>query len=166
MPATREDLFARLTELGIETETHRHPPVFTVEEAQRHCGHLPGGHCKNLFFKDKKRRLWLVITLGDRPVNIKAIEKAIGSARLSFARPDLLMEALGVTPGSVTPFGLINDVEQRITVVLDRGMMALDLLNYHPLENDATTAISPAGLARFIQSCGHEPVLLDFAAVG
>ena len=166
MPATREDLFARLAGLGIETETHEHPPVFTVEEARRHCGHLPGGHCKNLFFKDKNRGLWLVVTLNDRPVDIKATEKAIGSARLSFGKPDLLMEVLGVTPGAVTPFGLINDAGRRVTVVLDREMMGLDLLNYHPLGNDATTAIAPAGLARFIESCGHQPIVLDFAAVG
>ncbi len=164
-PATREELFARLAELGIGTETHEHPPVFTVEEAQVHCAHLPGGHCKSLFFKDKKRQLWLVVTLDDRRVDLKKLDRAVGAARLSFGRPELLAEVLGVVPGSVTPFALINDREGRVKVVLDREMMAMDLLNYHPLSNDATTAIAPRDLRRFIASCGHEPQDLDFAGL-
>ncbi|MFQ5783492.1 MAG: prolyl-tRNA synthetase associated domain-containing protein [Alphaproteobacteria bacterium] len=166
MPATREALFARLEELGIATETHEHPPVFTVEEARRHCAHLPGGHCKSLFFKDKKGALWLVVTLDDRRLDLKSLDRTIGAARLSFGRPELLYEVLGVTPGSVTPFALINDCDRRVNVVLDREMMALDLLNYHPLSNDATTAIRPGDLRAFIASCGHEPRELDLAAPG
>ncbi|MFQ5959057.1 MAG: prolyl-tRNA synthetase associated domain-containing protein [Alphaproteobacteria bacterium] len=166
MPATRDDLFARLAELGIDTETHEHPSVFTVEEAKTHCSHLPGGHCKSLFFKDKKGELWLVVTLDARRLDLKKLDKAIGAARLSFGRPELLHEVLGVTPGSVTPFALINDRERRVNVVLDREMMAMALLNYHPLSNDATTAITPAGLRAFIASCGHEPKEIDFGALG
>ena len=166
MPATREDLFTRLAELGVDTETHEHPPVFTVEEAREHCSHLPGGHCKSLFFKDKKGTLWLVVTVDARRLDLKKLDKAIGAARLSFGKPDLLFEVLGVTPGSVTPFALINDRERRVNVVLDREMMAMDLLNYHPLSNDATTAVTPAGLRAFIASCGHEAREIDFAALG
>lgn len=165
MPATPDQLFARLEELGIHTSTYRHPPVFTVEEARVHCGHLPGEHCKNLFLKDKKGRLWLVVTRDSRDVDIKALQKALGAARLSFGKAELLMEILGVSPGGVTPFALINDREQRITVVLDTAMMKADTLNYHPLSNDATTAIAPADLRRFIAACGHEPVEFDFAAI-
>ena len=166
MPATRADLMARLDELGIETVTHVHPPVFTVEEAKRHCGHLPGGHCKSLFLKDKKGLLWLVVTLDERRVDLKALSRALGAARFSFGKAELLHEVLGVTPGAVTPFGLINDRERRVNVVLDAEMMALGLLNYHPLGNDATTAIAPRGLLALIVSFGHRPRVFDFAALG
>ncbi len=165
MPATRQELFARLDELGIDTTTYEHPPVFTVEEAKRHCGHLPGGHCKSLFLKDKKGGLWLVVTLDERPVNLKALAKALGAKTFSFAKPELLMEVLGVIPGAVTPFALINDTERRVNLVLDAAMMALDLLNYHPLSNDATTAITPRGLRDVIASFGHQPRLFDFATI-
>ncbi len=165
MPATRADLFARLAELGIETETHEHPPVFTVEEARAHCAHLPGGHCKSLFLKDKKGAMWLVVTLDDRVLDLKKLSRAIGSARLSFGRPERLLEVLGVTPGSVTPFALINDPEHRVTVILDSRMMEIDPLNFHPLTNDATTAIRPDDLRRFIRACGHEAREIDLAAL-
>jgi Ala-tRNA(Pro) deacylase len=161
MPKTPEELFARFAELGIETKTYTHPPLFTVEESRRLRGDLPGGHCKSLFFKDKKERYWLVVTLEDRPVDIKALEGRIGSARLSFARPERLMEVLGVKPGSVTPFALINDVERQVTVVLDQAMLAQDPLNYHPLHNAATTAIASNDLIRFVESCGHAPRVVD-----
>jgi Ala-tRNA(Pro) deacylase len=162
MPASPEDLFARLAELGIATETHRHAPLFTVEESRRLRGDLPGGHCKSLFFKDKKGALWLVVTLEDRELELKHLHRHIGSARLSFGKPELLMEALGVTPGAVTPFALINDTGQRVKVVLDAEMLRRAPLNYHPLSNDATTAIAPADLEKFIAACGHQAQVLDF----
>ena len=165
MPATREELFAQMRDLGIETTTHTHPPVFTVEEAKRHCGHLPGGHCKNLFLKDKKGRLWLVVTLDNQPIDLKSLSKALGCQRFSFGKPALLLEVLGVTPGSVTPFALINDTHVRVSVVLDAAMMARDRLNYHPLTNDATTAIAPRGLLDFIVSFGHRPRIFDFSSL-
>jgi len=165
MPATREDLFARLAALGIATTTHEHPPVFTVEEARRYCGELPGGHCKSLLLRTKKRALWLVVTLDERRVDLKALAKALGAGRLSFTSADLLAEVLGVTPGSVTPFALINDHDHRMRVVLDAAMLTRAPLNYHPLENDATTAIAPADLLRFIAECGHEPLILDLGAL-
>ncbi len=165
MAATREELFARLAELGIETATHGHPPVFTVEEAKQHCGHLPGGHCKSLFLKDKKGGLWLIVTLDERPVNLKALARALGAKTFSFAKPELLMAVLGVIPGAVTPFGLINDTEQRVNLVLDAGMMGLELLNFHPLSNDATTAITPRGLRQVIAAFGHQARLFDFTAI-
>jgi Ala-tRNA(Pro) deacylase len=161
MPKSPDELFARLTELGIETKTYTHPPLFTVEESQRLRGDLPGGHCKSLFFKDKKDKYWLVVTLEDRPVDIKQLEGRLGSARLSFARPERLMEVLGVIPGSVTPFALINDNERQVTVILDKQMLDRDPLNYHPLHNAATTAIAPADLLSFIKACGHEPRIVE-----
>jgi Ala-tRNA(Pro) deacylase len=159
--ASRADLFAKLDSLGIDTTTHEHPPVFTVEEAKAHCADLPGGHCKSLFLKDKKDRLYLLVALDSRPIDLNAIGKRIGSARLSFGRPELLQEVLGVTPGSVTPFALINDRAHRVSVVLDAGMMRETVLNYHPLTNTATTNIRPDDLRRFIAACGHEPTEIE-----
>ncbi len=161
MPASQAELFARLDELGIAHRTHRHAPVFTVEESRRLRGALPGGHCKSLFFKDKKGALWLLVTLEDRALDLKRLHQRLGAARLSFGSPELLWEVLGVRPGAVTPFALINDARQRVNVVLDEAMLSHDPLNYHPLENDATTAISPAGLLAFIGACGHRPTVVD-----
>jgi len=157
MPATRADLLARFDRLGIKTETRDHAPVFTVEEARALRGEIPGGHCKNLFLKDEKGSIWLIVCLEEARVDLKAAPSRIGSKRLSFGKPDLLMEVLGVEPGSVTPFGLINDAAARTHVILDKPMMEQALLNYHPLSNDATTTIRAADLLAFIRSCKHEP---------
>ena len=157
MPASREDLFERLRSLGIETRTLDHAPVFTVDEAKQVHDDMPGGHCKNLFCKDEKGVLWLIVALEDAVINLKTAPAKIGSKRLTFGKPDLLIEVLGVEPGSVTPFGLINDTSARTNVILDEAMMKHPLLNYHPLRNDATTAISGDDLLKFIRSCGHEP---------
>jgi len=164
MAATPEELFAFLDALGIETVTHEHPPLFTVEESKRLRGDLPGGHCKSLFLKDKKGRLFLVVALEDRVVDLKRLRRQLGAATLSFGKPDLLMALLGVAPGSVTPFGLINDRDGQIDVVLDQDMMDHAPLNYHPLRNDATTAIAPVDLVRFIEASGHRPRILDLDA--
>lgn len=161
MAVTQEELFQRLEALGIATTTHRHPPVFTVEEAKALRGTLAGGHCKSLFFKDKKGRLILLVCLEDRPLDLKALPALIGSARLSFARPEVLRAVLGVEPGSVTPFALINDADLAVDVVLDKAMLAQTPLNYHPLSNDATTQIAPDDLVRFIRALGHEPRIVD-----
>lgn len=163
MPATRDDLFARFEALGLETATRNHAPVFTVEEARALRGEIPGGHCKNLFLKDDKGKIWLIVCLEEAQVDLKAAPARIGSRRLSFGKPELLREVLGVEPGSVTPFGLINDTERRVNVVLDAAMMAHELVNYHPLENTATTTIRPADLVTFIRSCGHEPKVVAVA---
>jgi Ala-tRNA(Pro) deacylase len=157
MPATRADLFQRFDSLGIVTRTLDHAQVFTVDEAKLVHADLPGGHCKNLFCKDEKGVLWLIVALEDAIINLKAAPAKIGSKRLTFGKPDLLMEILGVEPGSVTPFGLINDTASRTNVILDEAMMRQSPLNYHPLKNNATTAIAPDDLLTFIRSCGHAP---------
>ena len=158
MPASPQDLFARLDSLGIAHKTHAHPPLFTVEESKRLRGELPGGHCKNLFLRDKKRNLFLLVALEDRPIDLKSLRHALGATgNLSFGQPELLMEVLGVEPGAVTPFALINDTQRRVAVFLDKAMLAVDPLNYHPLSNTQTTAIAPKDLVRFIESCGHAP---------
>jgi Ala-tRNA(Pro) deacylase len=163
MPATKQDLFDRFAALGIETVTRDHAPVFTVEESRHLRGEIPGGHCKSLFLKDEKGAIWLCVCLEDSRVDLKALPAKIGSKRLSFGKPELLMEILGVEPGSVTPFGLINDKSARTQVVLDAAMMKHKLLNYHPLRNDATTTIAAADLIKFIRSCGHEPRIVAVA---
>ena len=159
MPATAEELFARLDSLGIPHRTVEHAPVFTVEEAQAACAHIPGGHTKNLFLKDRKDGLWLVVACESLRIDLNALAKQLAVARFSFGASDLLMAVLGVPPGSVTPFALINDVEHRVRVVLDEGMLALDPLNFHPLRNDRTTAIAPGDLPKFIRATGHEPLI-------
>lgn len=168
--ATERDLMRRLGELGIPATTRRHEPLFTVEDGRHLHEGLPGGHCKSLFLKDKKGALWLVVALHDTRVDLKGLQKALGAARFSFAKPDLLMEVLGVTPGAVTPFALINAEggarDATLSVVLDARMLAEDIVNYHPLTNDATTAISPGDLLRFIREMGYEPAILDIGALG
>ena len=160
MPATEQDLFQRFEELGIETNTVRHPPAFTVDDNKELRGALPGGHCKSLFLKDKKGAMWLVVMLEDGRLDTNALQKTLGSARLSFGKPELMQEILGVTPGSVTPFSLINETSREVTVILEARMLEHDHLNYHPLQNEATTTIATSDLLRFVEACGHTPVVM------
>lgn len=165
MPATPDILFDRLAALGIQTTTHAHPPLFTVEDSKALRGALPGGHCKNLFLKDKKGQVWLVVADEDREIDLKRLRRQIGAGgTLSFGKPELLEELLGVAPGSVTPFGLINDTAHRVRVVLDKLMLDHAILNYHPLTNEATTAIASADLLRFVEACGHDTQIVDLTA--
>lgn len=161
MPASKDDLMERFRHLGIETSTVDHEPVFTVAESSELKKSIPGGHTKNLFLKDKKGSLFLVVALGDASIDLKKIHSRIGAqGRVSFGKAELLMEVLGVPPGSVTPFALINDSGKRITPILDAAMMNHEVLNYHPLLNDATTSIRAEDLLTFIRDCGHEPRIL------
>jgi Ala-tRNA(Pro) deacylase len=160
-PTTPEALFARLESLGISTRTVSHPPVFTVEEAKALRGQLPGGHVKNLFLRNKKGEMWLVVAEEDRRIDLKALAERLGAGRVSFGSPERLMQYLGVIPGAVTPLGLINDRDAEVRVVIDRALLAQDPVNVHPLVNDRTTAIAPGDLLKFIESCGHRPQILD-----
>ncbi len=163
MKSTAQELFAELDRLGIAHATITHPPVFTVEEAKLLRGKIEGGHTKNLFVKDKKDRLFLAVTLEDVPVDLKALGPLIGAhGRLSFASPDLLREHLGVEPGSVTPLALINNRTLSVTPVFDETMLETNPLNFHPLENTATTAISSGDLLKFAKAQGHVPLTLRF----
>ena len=159
-PATDSDLLARLDALGIAHKTYAHAAVFTVEESRAACAHVPGGHTKNLFLKDKKDGLWLVVAREELRVDLNALSRALDSPRFSFGSAELLIATLGVPPGSVTPFALINDPVGRVRVVLDAAMLALDPLNFHPLRNDRTTAISAEDLLKFVRATGHEPVVM------
>jgi Ala-tRNA(Pro) deacylase len=165
MPATPEALFARLDALAIPHRTHHHPPLHTVAESVSLRGTLPGGHCKSLFLIDRKGGLWLVVVLEDRRLDLKALSELLGAPRFSFASPERLLAALGVTPGSVTPFALMNDTAQAVKVVLDEAMLRHRPLNYHPLVNIATTAVAPEDLLRFIAACGHTPRIVALEAI-
>lgn len=164
---TERELLDFLESLSINVQTYRHAPVFTVEEAKAHRADMPegGGHCKSLFVRDKKKRRALVIVDEDRRVDLKTLSAKIGLGRLSFGSADSLRSMLGVVPGSVTPFALINaqvkDDAPPLVVVLDAAMMTESVLYYHPLHNGATTAITPKGLLRFIRACGYEPIIVD-----
>jgi Ala-tRNA(Pro) deacylase len=160
MPLTKEDLFQRLGQLGITTKTVDHPAVFTVAESDALEQQFPGGHTKNLFLKDAKDRLYLVIARSHTQIDLKTLHKLIGAARLSFGKPDLLMEVLGVPPGSVTAFSLINDGNRRVSVVVDAALMQYDTINCHPLVNTATTNIPRDELLRFIRACGRDPQIV------
>jgi Ala-tRNA(Pro) deacylase len=166
MPATREELFARLAELGIATETVEHEAVFTVAESARLERHLPGGHTKNLFLKDAKGQLFLVVAESHTPVDLKSLHRKIGAARLSFGKPDLLMETLGVPAGSVTALALINDDQKRVSVVVDERLMGYERINCHPLVNTATTSIARDDLLRFMRSTGHDPLVIAIDGTG
>ncbi len=158
-----EELLELLASLGIQTKTYQHASVFTVEESKRLRGDIPGGHCKSLFLRDKKRHLFLVVALEHRKIDLKNLTRTLGAHKnLSFGSAALMMDALGVAPGAVTPFAVVNDPERRVQVVLDRAMLDVNPLNYHPLDNDRTTAIAPNDLLRFLEASDHAPRLLDF----
>lgn len=161
MTKTAADLFQLLASLGIETTTLEHPPLYTVAESQALRGEIAGRHTKNLFLKDKKDNFFMVTVGEDADVDLKTIHALIGGAsKVSFGNPERLMEFLGVIPGAVTAFGVINDTQGRVKAVLDEELMGHAIVNCHPLVNTATTSIAPVDLVRFMQATGHEPLIL------
>ena len=163
-PASRESLLAWFDALGLSHETHNHPPVFTVAESEQIKLDMPGGHSKNLFLKDKKGALVLISAHHSTQIALNQVHKQLGCGRLSFGKADLLEEALGVTPGSVTAFAVVNDPGKRVRFILDAALMAYDIVNFHPLKNDATTAMPAADLLRMLEALGREPEIMDFSA--
>ena len=159
------ELYALFDAHGIAYTHNTHPPLHTVEESKQLRGDLPGAHVKNMFLKDKKAQLWLVTCLEHRKIRIRDLEKQIGAAKASFGKPELLWDALGIRPGAVSPFGLINDPARQINVVLDQQMLQIDPINAHPLHNEATTTLAAADFRRFFDVTGHDPVIIDFDAL-
>jgi Ala-tRNA(Pro) deacylase len=161
MPASPEHLLAALAALSIETSTVEHPPLHTVEQSQALRGDIPGGHTKNLFVKDKKGRLFLLVLDEETSVDLKRVHEKIGAqGRVSFGSAELLEEVWGVRPGAVTPFGAINDKTGRVSVVLDEAMMRHARLNFHPLVNTRTTSLGSEDLIKFLRATGHEPLVV------
>jgi Ala-tRNA(Pro) deacylase len=158
MPKTPDQLFAALDALAIKHTTVKHPPLFTVEQSRALRGQIPGGHTKNLFLRDKKQALFLVVAEEEADIDLKGLHRLLGaSGRFSFGSSDLLREVWGVEPGAVTPFGALNDTAGRVTVVLDKAMLTHATLNFHPLVNTMTTSIARNDLVRFLESTGHSP---------
>ena len=164
-PKDRDDLLQFLRENGVEAVTHEHPAVFRVEEGEEIKARIPGAHTKNLFLKDARDQLWLISAEGHAEIDLKRLHKVIGSARLSFGNAALMARTLGVSPGSVTAFGLVNDRERRVRFVLDRTLAEADQVNFHPLTNTATTTVTREGFRRFLAAIGVEPLVVDFEAM-
>jgi Ala-tRNA(Pro) deacylase len=164
MPATPDDLFAFLDRLGIAHRTATHPPLYTVEQSQALRGTIPGGHTKNLFLKDKKDAVYLVVAPEDASVELKTLHHKLGAGRFSFGSADLMLELLGVAPGAVTAFGVINDTGHRVNLVLDASLMQNAIINCHPLVNTMTTSIAREDLLKFFAATGHEARVEAIAA--
>jgi len=162
MPLSPQLLLAHLEGLGIETRTVEHEPLYTVAQSRELRGNLPGGHTKNLFLKDKKGRFFLVSCRESANVDLKRLHERLGaSGRLSFGSAEQLMDKLGVEPGAVTLFGAVNDRAGEVTVAIDKGLLAFDTINAHPLTNTMTTAVGRDDLLRFLASIGHAPLVID-----
>ena len=161
MPISRDELLAHLDAQGFHTVTHDHKPVFTVAESAAVKAGIPGGHTKNLFLKDRRDQVFLVVAEGDAVIDLKRLHEKIGaSGRLSFGKPELLYELLGVTPGSVTAFAVLNDRQNRVRVVIDAALLRHDIVNGHPMRNDATTSIRRDDLIAFLERSGHPPLIV------
>jgi Ala-tRNA(Pro) deacylase len=161
-PATPADLFERLDSLGIEVSTMGHPPVFTVEEAKALRGEIEGCHTKNLFLRNKKGRMWLLVCLEDRAINLKEVAGRLNAGRLSFGSADRLAQYLGVIPGAVTPFAIVNDKSNSVKVAVDKAILEQGPLNFHPLDNAQTTSIGAKDFLTFLDAEGHPAQLIDF----
>jgi Ala-tRNA(Pro) deacylase len=157
MPATPDDLFAFLDQHGIAHKTATHPPLFTVEQSRELRGTIPGAHTKNLFLKDKRDSVFLVVAPEDAAIDLKTLHHKLGAGRFSFGSSGLMQELLGVLPGAVTPFGAINDTARRVNVVLDAGLMKAAIVNAHPLVNTMTTSLASLDLVKFLEATGHPP---------
>jgi Ala-tRNA(Pro) deacylase len=161
-PAVPADLFERLDSLGIVVRTVQHPPVFTVEEAKALRGEIEGCHTKNLFLRNKKGKMWLVVCLEDRAIDLKDLAARLSAGRLSFGSAERLAQYLGVIPGAVTPFAIINDKSNSVKVAVDQAILGSEPLNFHPLDNAQTTSIGSEDLLRFLEAEEHRAQLIDF----
>ena len=161
LPTTPEALVEILENAGITFTHHEHPPLRTVEESKGNRGDMVGTHVKNLYLRDRKKRNFLVVAQEDREIDLKVLQNKVGADRLSFGSADRLFEFLGVRPGAVSPFTVINDTEHRVRLVLDSSLMEADMLYFHPLVNDLTLGVTSDGLHKFLEVTGHEPMMVS-----
>jgi len=165
MPASKDDLFSLLDELGIDHSTTNHKPVFTVEESQEIKASMPGAHTKNLFLKDKGGNFFLICAESHAQIKVNKLHPHLGCKRLSFGKAEYLMEHLGVPPGSVCLFAVMNDKDANVRLIIDQTLADAGIVNFHPLLNDATTAISSADMVKFAKATGHDPLIMDFSVL-
>lgn len=163
LPTPADALFAIFDSLSIPYRLYHHQPVFTVAESLDIERDMDGAHCRNLFVRDKKGTMFLVVAQNETMIDLKKLSDLLACGRLSFGSSDRLWQYLGVRPGSVCPFSIINDKDKAVTIVLDKAMMAHDIVNYHPMENHMTVGLSPDDLVKFIKNTGHEPMILDLS---
>ena len=163
IPATPQDLLDALMRLDIDVEHHHHPPLYTVEDSKKYQDGIEGGHSKNLFLRDRRKNNYLVVAEQNLPIDLKALASTLACDRLSFGSPDRLMEFLGVIPGAVTPFALINDPGCCVKLIVDNTLLKMAWVNFHPLTNDQTLTIRPDDLMRFFTYTGHQPMILPSA---
>ncbi len=164
LPTSPEDLFVRLQSLDIAYEIYNHEPIFTVEEGEHLKADIAGLHCRNLFLRDKKKKMFLVVAANETKIDLKKLPDLIGCGRISFGSAERLFDNLGIRQGSVCPFCIMNDTDNQVRIVLDQFMMEADLVNYHPLDNAMTIGLAPRDLVRFIKDTGHEPEIVDLRA--
>lgn len=164
LPVTPDDLLAYFKEIGVEVTLHEHKPVFTVAESEHLKSHIPGLHCRNLFLRDKKKRNYLVVAANETMIDLKKLQPLIDSDRLSFGSAERLWQYLGVRPGSVCPFAIMNDKDGDVQIILDQSMMGADIVCYHPMENHLTVGLSPDDLIKFIEAVNHTPRIVDMSA--
>ncbi|MEM9468656.1 MAG: prolyl-tRNA synthetase associated domain-containing protein [Pseudomonadota bacterium] len=164
LPTSPEELIAKFEELGIEYTLHHHEAVYTVAESEKIDSEIPGTHCRNLFLRDNKKKNFLLVLQNATDVDVKKLPDVLDSKRLSFGSSDRLWEYLGVRPGSVCPFAIVNDTQNQVKIFLDQSMMEADIVNYHPLLNTMTVGLKPTDLLTFIESTGHEAHIVDLSS--
>ncbi len=163
LPTTPDQLIALLDELHLRYEIFHHEPIFTVAEGEHLKKNIPGLHCRNLFLRDKRKKMFLIVAANETAIDLKKLQLMLGCDRLSFGSPERLWQYLGIRPGSVCPFCIINDRAGEVEIYLDKFMMEADLVNYHPLDNAMTIGLTPEDLIKFIEHTGHKARVIDLS---
>lgn len=161
LPTTSQMLFDYMQDIDIPYSLHNHDPIFTVEEGKHLKASIPGQHCRNLFLRDKKKKMFLVVAANETKIDLKKLSSVLECGRFSFGSADRLWENLGVRQGSVNPFSIMNDTDDKVRIILDKHMMDQDIVNYHPMDNAMTIGLSSVDLVRFIKSTNHDPEIVD-----
>ena len=165
IPYTATEIEELLRARNIQSSTISHAPMRTVEDSKTFRDGVPGGYSKNLFLRNKKGKMWLVTLHEDRQIDLRDLGTMIGAGRVSFASRERLMHYLGVIPGAVTPLAVANDHSGTVQLVLDKLLLELDPLHFHPCDNSKTITLQADDLLKFVDSCGHPPQVIDFGAL-